>query len=83
MIKKICILLLLVFLVTTSCYAVSLADTIFCKKVYLKLVKRMVLVHRISEEVKYILTNEGKWVILKGPLRHQYQSIYEAQLRRQ
>jgi len=78
--KKVLIVLLLFMLVTTSCYALSLTEIIFYKKVFLNLVKRTVLVHRITGEVKYILTQQGTWVALEGALRNQYQSIYNVQV---
>jgi hypothetical protein len=81
--KKIAIVLLIVLLISTSAYAVSLGDTIICKKVVLHLVNRTVLVNRITGEVKYILTTTGVWLLLQGPLKNQYQSMYNAQITRE
>jgi hypothetical protein len=78
--KKIVIVLLLILFITTSCYAVSVIDTLTCRKVFLQLVKRMILVTYITGEVKYLQSNDGKWVLLKGPLKNQYQNIYNAQI---
>ena len=78
--KKIAIALLLILLITTSSYAVNVVDTIMCKKVVLHLINRTVLVNRITGEVKYTLTQKGTWVLLKGPLKNQYQSMYKAQI---
>jgi hypothetical protein len=81
--KKMAIVLLLVLFITTSAYAVSLIDTILCKKVVLHLINRVVLVNRITGEVKYTLTQKGTWVLLKGPVQHQYQSMYNVQKQRE
>jgi hypothetical protein len=80
--KKIAILLLLIFSITTSAYAVGLVDTLTCKKVFLHLIKRVVLVKYLTGEVKYTLTTKKTWVLLTGPVKAQYQSIYNAQVTR-
>jgi hypothetical protein len=77
--KKFTIALVLILLITTTSYAVSVVDTIMCKKVVLHLVNTAILVNRITGEVKYILTKKGTWVLLIGPLKNQYQSMYNAQ----
>ncbi|HTZ10950.1 MAG TPA: hypothetical protein VMD04_01025 [Candidatus Margulisiibacteriota bacterium] len=79
--KKVSILLLLVLFITTSAYAVSIFDTILCEKVVLHLINRVVLVNRITGEVKYTLTQKGTWVLLTGPVKAQYQSMYNAQVK--
>ncbi len=81
--KKVAIVFLIILLISTSAYAVSLTDTIICKKVVLHLVNRTVLVNRITGEVKYILTTTGTWLLLQGPLKNQYQSMYNAQTARE
>jgi hypothetical protein len=78
--KKIVIALMLVLLITTSSYAVNVFDTIMCKKVVLHLINRIVLVNRITGEVKYTLTQKGTWVLLRGPVKYQYQSMYNTQI---
>jgi hypothetical protein len=78
--KIIIITILFILLISVSCYAVTLTETILCKKVFLNLVKRVVLVHRITGKVEYILTQDGKWAPLEGPIQSQYQSMYNAQI---
>ena len=77
--KKIIIILMILLLFTTSCYAVSIIDKIMYKQFFLNLIKRIVLVHRITGEVKYILTDQGDWVLLLGAQKNQYQSMYNFQ----
>jgi len=70
---------MILLLFTTSCYAVSIIDKIMYKQFFLNLIKRIVLVHRITGEVKYILTDQGDWVLLLGAQKNQYQSMYNFQ----
>jgi len=77
--KKLLICFFLVLFITNSIYAISLIDTLTCKKVHLKLVNRIILVNRFTGEVKYILSTTGKWVLLVGALKNQYQAMYDVQ----
>ena len=79
--KKIIILLLLASMIAaaTPCYAVNVFDKIIYKEVVLRTTSMHVLVNRLTGEVKYLLLNSGKWILLKGALKHQYQMIYNAQ----
>jgi hypothetical protein len=76
------IVLTLILVITTSAYAVGLIDTLTCKKVYLRLVKSLILVKYITGEVKYTQAKDGTWIHLAGPVKAQYQSMYDAQLKR-
>jgi len=77
--KKILIALLLVFIISTSCYAVNIIDTVVCKKVVLCANHVTVLVNRITGEVKYVHSTTVGWVFLTGVQKTQFQSMYDAQ----
>jgi hypothetical protein len=77
--KKIIIVLLLVSVIITPCYAVNAVDALLCKRVVLCANRMTVLVNRVTSEVKYLLSNNGQWVFLKGPQKVQCQIMYEAQ----
>jgi hypothetical protein len=77
--KKIIIVLLLISIIITPCYAVNIIDTILCKEVVLRCNQRTVLVNRITGEVKYMLLSNGKWKLLTGSLKGQLQAMYNAQ----
>lgn len=78
--RKIIIALLLVSLITTSAYAVSIFDRIVDKEVVLVANKMSVLVNRITGEVKFLLLNNGQWMLLTpGVLKNQCQAMYNAQ----
>ncbi len=76
--KKIARILTHFMLVAAPVYAVSIVDTLLCKKVYLRYNKSRVLVDRVTGEVKYIMMN-GRYVPLAGYAKAQCQSIYNAQ----
>jgi len=78
--KKLFIVLLLTLAITTPSYAVNALDMIFYRKAVLCAVHMTVLVNRITSEVKYVLQNNGKWMLLTGVQKHQYQSMYDAQV---
>lgn len=78
--KKIIIVLLLILIIASPCYAVNVFDTIIYKKVLLCASHMTVLVNRITGELKYIMLNNGKWVLLSGTWKSQCQSMYEAQI---
>lgn len=73
------IVLLVIVIIVTPAYAVNVVDTLLCKKVFLRAVERTVLVNRLSGEVKYLL-RKGQWVLLTGEQKHEYQSMYNAQV---
>jgi len=77
--KKIIIVLLLISVIITPCYAVSVVDALLCKRVVLCANRMTVLVNRVTGEVKYLLLNNGQWMFLKEPQKIQYQMMYEAQ----
>ena len=85
--KKIIVILLLILVIITPCYAVNIVDTMLCKKVLLRANRRFlranhtrqVLVSRVTGEVKYILQDNKQWVPLAGTLKQQCQKIYNAQ----
>lgn len=77
--KKTVIALLLILTITTSAYAVNVIDAMVCKKVFLRANHKVVLVNRLTGEVKYKLLGKGKWVVLRGIEKNQYQSMYNAQ----
>ena len=79
--KKIIILLLLASMIAaaTPCYAVNVFDKILYKEVVLRATSMHILVNRLTGEVKFLLLNSGKWILLKGALKHQCQAIYNAQ----
>ena len=81
--KKIVIALLLVFMVTSSSYAVNILDRALYKKVLLCAIHRYVLVHRLTGQVSYILhINGNEWILVTGTLQRQYQSMYKVQLKK-
>lgn len=77
--RKFFIMITLVLTLTTSSYAVSVVDTMLCKKVKLRHVNKELLVNRVSGEVKYISKTSGGWLLLKGSLKKRYQALYDAQ----
>jgi len=77
--KKISVILLLVLLIALPCNAESLFDKIVYKNVLLLAVQRHVLVNRITEEVRYILLDNGKLILLNGPAKLQFQAMYDLQ----
>ena len=77
--RKIIVLLLLLSLVTTSAFAVSILDRALYMKVFLVCIHRYVLVHRITGKVEYIMSTDRKWVLVSPALKERYQSMYNAQ----
>jgi hypothetical protein len=65
--------------IAAPCPAQSLFDKIVYKNVLLMAVQRHVLVNRVTEEVKYILLENGRSVLLKGPAKLQFQAMYDLQ----
>jgi hypothetical protein len=78
--KKILIALLLIFTITTSCYALNIVDAMTCKKVFLRANHTIVLVNRLTGQVRYKLLKQGKWMLLEGVEKNLYQSMYNAQV---
>ena len=77
--KKILIALLLVFILSTSCYALNIIDTVVCKRVVLCANHVTVLVNRVTGEVKYMHSGTGEWLLFTGVQKTQFQSMYDAQ----
>ena len=77
--KKIAVILVLILTITTSAYALNPIDAILCKKVVLRVTGSTILVNRFTEEVKYILLQNGQWQLLTGVLKNQCQVIYNVQ----
>ena len=76
--KKIVIALLLVLMFVSSAYAENFLEY---KRVLLCANHRIVLVNRLTGEVKYVrYLNKKKWGLLTGVEQAQYQSMYEAQI---
>ena len=80
--KKIIIALLLISMVATSAYAVSIFDRALYKKVLLTCIRQYILVTRLTGEVRYIMNIYGKWVVVPDGVKNQYQSMYKAQTSR-
>jgi hypothetical protein len=78
--KKIIIAILLASIIITPCYAVNFMDKLICKKVILRANNMPVLVNRVTGEVKYILQNDGRWVLLTGIWKNRCQAMYETQV---
>lgn len=81
-VKKFIIALLLFSIISTPCYAVSIVDMVLCKKVFLRAINTTVLVNRVTGEVKYELLRNEEWHLLTGPMKDQFQAIYNAQVSR-
>lgn len=79
--KKLAVALLLTLAIITPSYALNIVDTMLCKRVVLCANHMTVLVNRVTGEVKYTLQHNGKWLLLSGVMKHQYQSMYDAQTR--
>ena len=77
--KKIAIALLLALLIAVPCQAEGKYNKVIFKNVFLLAVQRHVLVNRMTEQVKYILLDNGKLVLLKGPAKLQFQAMYDFQ----
>ncbi len=77
--KKAVIALLLILTITTSSYALNIFDAMVCKKVFFFFIHKIVLVNRLTGQVKYKLLGKEKWVLLSGVEKYQYQSMYNAQ----
>lgn len=80
--KKTVIVLLLISmiaLIAAPCYAENIFDKLFYKNVLLHANNMHVLVNRMTEEVKYIVLNNGRRLLLKGPAKLQFQAIYDLQ----
>ena len=78
--KKAILTLLLVCLMIRPVYAVSIVDTVLCKKVVLCANHMTVLVNRLTGEVKYVSDSHRGWVVLAGTQKAQCQSMYNAQV---
>lgn len=78
-IKKIVVVLFLIFLIAAPCRAENLFNTIVYKSVLLMAVNRHVLVNRLTEEVKYILLDDGTLIPIKGPAKLHFQAMYDLQ----
>ena len=62
---------------------ISYAPNLFDKMLYKKFVlpggdNRSLLVNRLTGEVKYILVNNNKWILLLGTWKKQCQARYDA-----
>jgi len=77
--KRLAIILALILVNTTSSYAVNIFDQVIYKEVVLAANHMPVLVNRLTGKVKYIKLNNGRWMPLKGGLKNQCQSMYNAQ----
>lgn len=78
--RRAVITLLLVFSLAAPAYAVSIYDTIMCKKVILKCGRRKVLVDRLTGEVKYGMQGDNSpWVKVDGAWKRQLQAMYDAE----
>jgi hypothetical protein len=77
--KKMFMVLLVLLMIATPCYALNFFDAMVCKKVVLALVNRVVLVNRFTGEVKYVLQDNATWVPVPLGVKAQYQSMYEFQ----
>jgi hypothetical protein len=75
--KKIVIALLFVLLFASTSYAENFLEY---KRVLLCANHRIVLVNRWTGQVTYVRYLDGKWGLLMGVEKRQYQSMYEAQV---
>lgn len=78
--KKLAIILILIFSLVKPAYAVNVVDTMVCKKVVLRANGRTVLVNRLSGEVKYMKQRTRKWVELRGASKKAMQRMYDVQV---
>jgi hypothetical protein len=66
--------------VVKTSYAPNFFDKILYKKVTLPgSNSRAVLVNRLTGEVKYLLVNDKRWILLTGMWKKQYQARYDTQ----
>jgi hypothetical protein len=77
--KKIIAVLVLAMLIASSSHAFNIIEKLLYKKAVIKSNKTPILVNRITQEVTYIWRRDGKWVLLTGQWKGQYQKMYNAQ----
>jgi len=77
--RKLAIILTLVFVLARPAYAVTIFDHLIYKKVFLKANHMVILANRITGEVKFIRLNNGRWEPLTGGLKNKCQLIYDNQ----
>ncbi len=70
----------IVFMATSSSYAIEVIDQFMYKEVMLRANQSVVRVNRLTGEVKYIKLNNGRWDVLTGGLKHKCQLMYDNQV---
>ncbi|MDD3345299.1 MAG: hypothetical protein PHO34_02540 [Candidatus Omnitrophica bacterium] len=78
--KRIIIALAIVLFSSAPLYAVNTFDRIVYKEVVLRANHTVVLVNRLTQKVKYLKLNNGRWEPLTGGLKNRYQSMYDRQI---
>ena len=77
--KKVLIVLLIALLVATPCYALNVFEKFLYIEVVLKANKKHILANRITNQVKYMLQDDGHWTLVTGALKGQLQGMYDYQ----
>ena len=80
--KKALIIILLLSLIVTPCYAVNFLEKMIYKEDVIKFYNAKVLVVPITGEIKYIWCGSpanGYWMPVAGRAKQQYQAIYDKQ----
>jgi hypothetical protein len=78
--KKTVVILILSLAVAVNACALNPVDAMTCKKVFLRVNQRTILVQRLTGKVRYLLLSDGQWKPLKGQDKRVYQMLYDAQV---
>lgn len=82
---RIITLLLLLSLIATPLYAITIFEKLFYKKDVIKVYNAIVLVHPLTRQIKYIWYDvvpahtNGHWEPVSGTAQMLFQSVYDAQ----
>jgi hypothetical protein len=77
--KKLIAALLLVSIIITPCYAFNIIDNLIYKQDVMRSANKLVMVNRLTGEVKYLRRDNGQWIELAGKWKDLYQGMYNAQ----
>ena len=83
--KKLIIIILLLSMVTSSSYAITLLEKLVYKKDVIKAYSAKILVSRLNKQIKYLWYDfpdkKGCWTPVSGTIKDQFQVMYDQQIK--
>ena len=77
--KKLIIILFLLSVIVTPCHAFNMIENLIYKQDVMRGNNRLVMVNRLTGEVKYVRRDDGRWIELTGKWKDEYQNLYNKQ----